>query len=207
METKHDVFFNIVKTIISRSRVEEDYLDNALKFGLTGEHFRIESEDITRNWAELNTKEQQIRQSKILGYWAIEHFPSLGKKIHGQSWNPPTRESFRIDENSSETLLSEADIDALVFKKLKLRLLEVNLSKSTSAKLKRFIVDPPFDVVKYNECQISPKIKSFDIAGRHWEALKFGKFSTDFNLEVTFFLIYGTVNNASLKANLFAGTC
>lgn len=207
-EAKFDVFFNVVKSIIARSKLDVHYLDQALRSGLMADKVCIELEDMTTNWNELVSKEQQIRQFKILGYWAIENFPLLGKKMLGGSWKPPKRESFRIVENSKEIILSDADVDAFVLKKLKLRLLQLNLSKSTLGRLKQFIVDVPASISKNNEIQISPKIKSFDVHDECvtdcWKALKLGKFSLGVNFEVTSLnslLIFKT-----LKIHFFTGT-
>lgn len=184
-ESKTDVFLNILKNSLARSKLDDHYLDNALKLGTSANKFSIELEDVSMNWSELNSKEQQIRQSKLLGFWAIYNFPSLGNKLFGKSWQPPNRRSLQVVGRSKE--LCPDEIDVIVFRKLKPRVMQLNVSLSTLAKLQHF-VSVPANICKTNESQVSPKVKSFDIDGEFiencWQALKLGKFSLDVNFEV-----------------------
>lgn len=140
LELECDVFLNVIQNLIARAKLDDHYLDSAFKVGMSGETFSIECEDITMDWLHQNSNEQQIRHTKMLGYWALENYPVLGKKFFGLSWEPPQRNGFLVRGDTQE--LRPDEIDALVFKKLKLRLIELNVTPSTSQKFKRFIVYP-----------------------------------------------------------------
>lgn len=71
VELKPDIFINFIQDTILRLRLDAHYLGNAFKFGMSSEQFSIESDDLAMNWNELTTKDQQIRQSQLLGYWAF----------------------------------------------------------------------------------------------------------------------------------------
>lgn len=172
-ESTSDVFFNVIRNSIARSKLDEHYLDNALKCGVGGEEFEIEADDVAVDWGQLQSDEQLIRQSKILGYWAVEHFPALGKKFFGTAWLPSDRQHVQVVGQPDS--VSPGDIDKMVFKKMKLRLMELHVSESTANKLKHFAVDAVATMVRSNEHQMSPKIKSWDIEGEDcWKTLKLG---------------------------------
>lgn len=172
-ESTSDVFFNVIRNSIARSKLDEHFLDNALKCGIAGEEFEIEIDDVATDWGQLQSNEQLIRQSKLLGYWAMEHFPALGKKFFGATWVPNERQHIQVVGQADS--MNPGDIDKLVFKKLKLRLMELQVSESTAIKLKHFAVDAVATMVKTNEHQLSPKIKSWDIDGEdYWKTLKLG---------------------------------
>lgn len=185
-ESKIDGFLNIIKNAINRAKPNE--LDNALKLGMSADKFSIELEDTTRDWNELGSKEQQIRQWKLLGFWAINNFPSLGKKLFGWSWQAPERTSLQVVGHSQE--INAAEMDAIIFQKLKLRVLQLNTGPSTLTKFKHF-VNVSINIGRKNECQVSAKIKSFDIEDEFlencWKALKMGEFSVDVLFDVSFF--------------------
>lgn len=116
-ETKSDVFLNILRNVVGHSKIVENLLDYALQAGMTAETFTIDTEDVMVHWNELNTKSKEIRQSKMLGYWAIENFPSLGKKLHGEPWLAPQRKCVQVvDGNRS---LKPDEVDDLIFQKMK----------------------------------------------------------------------------------------
>lgn len=175
-EVERDVFFKVVQNLISRTKLDEHFLDNAFKIGMTGEEFCIEIEDTTDNWLQRDTEEQQVRQSKILGYWASEHFPVIAKKFYGLKWKPPQRKG--IEVVGHEETLSAKEIDEIVFKKLKLRLIELSVTPSTLQKLRLFMFDIPADIGKKNENSLAPAIKSFEIDDDSvddcWNIVKFG---------------------------------
>lgn len=184
-ETDIDVFLHILRSIISR-KSEDHYLYNGLKFGMSGEVFSIEEEDLTMNWKGLNTTKQRIRQSRLLGYWATKNFPSLGKKLHGVSWQPSTK-SLPIKNQPKD--INADEIIAKLSEKVKLRILELDVSDGTVSRLKDF-VNVPANIGKRNEFKLSKQMKSFDIDDEWmehcWKALKSGEFSLVF--EVSFVL-------------------
>lgn len=187
-ESEHDIFFNILQKVIARSRLDEHPLDKALKLGMMVDDFHIELDDITENWNQLKSDEQQTRQWKILGYWATENFPLLGKKFCGGSWMPPqSRGSLQIIGQPKK--MSADEIDGIVFRKLKLRMMKLQLSKSTLDKLKHFIINVPPYIETYNELQMTKKIACLDIGEKWiqhcWNALKMGKFSLDDDIQVS----------------------
>lgn len=176
VESKFDAFFNILRKAIGRSAPEVNYLDNALKFGMTGKAMTIEPDDILVDWKLQQTKSNQIMQWKLLGFWANQNSSSLGKKLFHSSWMPPQRECVEVVGGK---LMTPEEIDVIIARKVKLRVYELSVSKSTFEKVKHF-VKVPADVDVYNDKQISPKIKSFEIKPEHlqrcYDALRFGKF-------------------------------
>lgn len=187
VESRCDVFYSVIKNAIDRSKLD-DFV-NVLKLGMNGDEFFIKSEDLSSNWNVLNSTEERIRQSKILALWAIEHFPALGKRFYGASWKPPERKNIHV---IGETQVTIDDIDAIVLRKLKLRMFQLNVSPSTLKKLRHLAIDVPANFHKSNEHEYSTKIKSFEIDGEFveesWKALKLGKFSINVSqsLEVCF---------------------
>lgn len=189
VETKTDVFYNILKKTLARKKLKDHYLDTAFKMGLMGDKVYIEMDDINRNWRELESKDQQIRQSKLIGYWAIDNFPSLGKKLCGKSWSPSKESRVQVIEHSKE--ISSQENDATVFQKLKIRVMQLNVSENTFCKLKHFVNVPAY-IGKSSGSQITPKIKSFDVdcewVEQCWKALKMGHFPLDVNVHVCILL-------------------
>lgn len=188
VELETDVFLNILRNVVARSARSElyDLQFDAFTAGLTDDTFYIKSNDMLLNWKELDSKSQRIRQLKLLGFWAIKNYPSLGKKLLGETWQPPQRKSVEVFGNS---VMSPDAIDDVIFRKMQLRIMELSVCHSTvTAKLKHF-VQAPSNIGKFNEIQISPAIKSFEIENDYlencWKALKFGSFSMN---EVRFIL-------------------
>ncbi len=185
VESETDVFFNILRNVIARSKLDEHILDNAVKLGMMGDKFYIKSKDLTKKWSDLVTMSQQIRQSKLIGFWAIDNFPSLGKKLNGKLWKASKEKCLQFSGNSKT--VTAAEIDSIIFQKLKIRVIQLNVSESTLSKLKLFVHVPAI-VGRKNESQISPKIKVFDIddnwVEKCWEALKLGYFSLDVSVSV-----------------------
>lgn len=188
-ESKTDGFFGLLKCIINRKSVDENCFDSSLKSAMSGEMFCIHSEDLIMDWSMLNSDDQRIRKSKLLGYWAIQNFSSLGRTLCGKTWKAPERKSIEVVGPSGSEQLQPEQIDEKIFQKLTLRILEINVNSSTLAKLKHF-VKVPCTVGKNNEQQISPKIKLFDIDDGYiekcWRALKSGVFQVNFEVRVYF---------------------
>lgn len=186
-ETNNDVFMNILKNVVARSKLDVHYLDSAFISALNGNELAIEQEDVTVNWTLLHSKEQQIRQAKLLGYWTMNVFPSLGKKIFGETYRAPKRIAVEVVGNS---VMSPETVDDFIIPKMKLRLIQLNVNGSTVAKVKHFVKVPAF-VGKINEQQISRKMKSSDIKPEFletcWQALKCGEFPKNFDFAVSLF--------------------
>lgn len=197
-ESNYNVFENMVRNIVNRSRMDEDLLRNynALQSG-TSETFAIDFEDINTNWKKLKRNSQQVRQSKILGFWAVKNFPSLGKKLFGDSWKAHQRKSIDVGKKSKtpeeidvgKKSMTPEEIDDFIFRKMELRVIELSVQKSTVLSLKYFIKVPK-TIAKYNAVTITPKIISFNIGGEalqfYWDELKRGDFSSckSMNFEV-----------------------
>lgn len=183
-QSKNDVFLNILKSIVARA-ILNDNLINAFQSGMHGENFSIESEDISIDWKKLNSEPQQIRQSKLLGLWAINFFPSLGKKLLGDGYRAPKRNAVEVIGSS---VIEPDSIDGFILPKMKLRIIELNVSESTKAKLKHFVKAPCY-IGKNSGIQISRKMKMFNIDKefheRCWKALKFGEYPVTSDFEVS----------------------
>lgn len=178
VELETDVFLNLLRNVVARSRLDDQQLD-ILKAGMIADTLYIKSDDLLVNWKELNSEPQRIRQLKLLGVWTMYNYPSLGKKLFGESWQAPER---KIVEVLGDSVKSAEAVNEVIFRKMKLRIIELNVSHSTLLKLKQF-VRVPIDVGKSNGMKISPRIKLFEIdesaIENCWKALKFGKFVSD----------------------------
>ncbi len=187
IELKDDVFLNILRTVVNRVRIDENSLCNDLKSGMMAATFAIDSEDVSVNWKELTSKSKQGLQSKMLGFWAIQNFPSLGRKLFGDSWKAHQRECINVVGKESMT---PEELDDVIFQKLKLRIIELRVTESTIGMLKHF-KKAPVNIGKCNALQISPKMKSFNIVEEHlslcWDVLKGVEFSSNnsMNIEVS----------------------
>lgn len=171
-----DVFFIILKNVVARTRMDDPNFES-IRAGMT-DPIHVELEDISVNWKELKTKSQQSRQLKLIGFWAVHNYPTLGKKLLGETWSPPQRSSIEIPGGS---VMTANQIDAVIFEKLKLRIIELRVEKSTLIRLKHFVTAPE-SVGKYEKGIVkSAKMTSFEIKDDHlkncWSALKHGIFS------------------------------
>lgn len=169
-----------MKCVVARSNENRHHLTETFISAMEGEKFVIEMDDLKLSWSQLNSKEQQIRQSKILGLWSIVHFPSLRKKLCG--------EMHQVPRVNADTEISVEKIDELVFSKMKLRVVKMSVSESTFNKLKHFVKVPGcVGNQRINEIKIAKKMVGFDVdtdfVDSCWDALKNGKFSDD---EVSF---------------------
>lgn len=138
-ESQNDVFMNILKNVVGHLKLGDLYLESAFKSGMRGVELAIEQEDIKMNWTQLNSKQQQIRQAQLLGFWAINGFPSLGKKLFGTSFQAPNRSAVKVIGNS---VMSADSIDDFIIPKMKLLLIKLNVKGSTVVKLKDFVKVP-----------------------------------------------------------------
>lgn len=190
-ESEIDGFFSVLKSVINRKSIDENCFDSSLKSAMSGETFFIYSKDLITNWSMLKSKTQRIRQYKLLGYWAIENFSSFGRILFGKSWKAPERKSIEVVGPSGTEELQPEDIDKQILQKLSLRILEMDLSDSTLAKLKH-LVNVPSIVRKNNDKKISSKIKAFDVEDKYkekcWRSLKSGRNVFDENFEVSVYL-------------------
>lgn len=178
VELETDVFLNLLRNVVARSKLDDHQLD-ILKAGMIADTLYIKSNDLLINWKDLKSESQRIRQIKLLGVWTMYNYPSLGKKLFGESWQAPER---KIVEVLGGSVMSAEDVNEVILKKMKLRIIELNISPSTLLKLRHF-VRVPIDVGKFNGIQISPRIKLFEIdenvIGNYWKALKLGSFVSE----------------------------
>lgn len=147
--------------------------------GMKGESFAVEMDDLNLSWKQLKSDVQQIRQSKILGFWAIVNFPSLGRKLFGETYQAPPRNGISVVGNNE---FNVDNIDEIVLSKMKLRVVELTVSGSTFIKLNHFVKVPGcVGVKRCNEISISRKMVSFDVDADFvescWDALRCGEFS------------------------------
>lgn len=187
-EAKTDLFFNVLRKAVSRGRKKIDLLENAFKSGMTGENFQVDSNFVSVDWTTLNSDSEQIWQSKLLGCWASRHFPSVCMKLIGAAWQPP--KIFDVNVIGS-TEITEKEIDTIIFKKMKLRIIELNVSISTQVEKLKYFVRAPATIGKINATIMSPTMRAFDIENEYledcWKALKVGEFSSTVNFEVNIF--------------------
>lgn len=177
-KAKTDVFLNILKNIIARSKLISSAFDNALMVGMTSNSLAIESNDLSADWGTRRSSSEQIRQWKMLGFWAIDNFPSFCKRLHGEKWQAPKRIGAIINGNAMKV----EDFDAIISKKMKLRIMVLDVRQSTIDEKLKFFVQVPNQMLatidKRNECKISPKIKAYEIDCRDcWQAIKCGFFT------------------------------
>lgn len=187
-ESKDDVFLNILKCATARSKLDENHLIRAFMSGMKGKRLAVKMNDLTLSWKQRTSENQQIRQSKILGFWAIVNFPSLQQKLFGETHQAPSRNEEPVVGN---TEIKADHIDELVFTKMKLRVIELSVCVSTFIKLKHFVKVPGcVGARRSNEINVSRKMVSFDVDADFvescWDALKCGEFSMSSDNEVSF---------------------
>lgn len=181
---EQDIFLGILKkTVRRRSRLGEDNLCNAFASGLSATTLSIDFEDMSAK--DVSSKSQEIRMSKLLGFWAASKFPLLGKKYFGDSWCMKEKRTITIADQQT---MSPDEFDAWIMKEIKLRVIELTVCHSTRAKMKHFVTVPHY-VCKDDSVKISKKMKVLDIQDSYiencWHALKSGKFLSDDNLDVS----------------------
>lgn len=88
-ETDTDVFLEILKSVILHTRLHDNFHIHSIISAMAGERFQVDMDDLSVDWNKLNSHSRQIRQSKLIGFWAARHYPSIGKKLIGAAWQPP----------------------------------------------------------------------------------------------------------------------
>lgn len=184
-ELKQDVFLNLLKKIVARTKFG-DGIESAFTSGMTAKTLFIESEDLSAKRND-ETMSQQIRLSKLMGFWAVNNFPSLARKLLGECWNPPGDRTVNI---GNQKTINDQEVDDIVFQNLKLRVIELSVSSSTLCKIKHFVTVHA-SICENNPVEISKKMRMFAIQDSHidgcWQALKAGKFIMNPDFEVRFF--------------------
>lgn len=182
-ELKEDVFLKLLQKIVSRTKFG-DGIESLFTSGMTANTLFIEWEDLSSNRKD---ETQQIRLSKLMGFWAVNNFPSLGRKLLGECWNPPEDRTVNI---GNQQTMYDKEMDAIVLQKLKLRVIELSVVSSTFDKIKHFVTVPA-SVCENDPVDISKKMKMFTIQDTHiddcWQSLKAGKYIINPNFEVRFF--------------------
>lgn len=181
-DTDDDVFLSIVKNTVGRSKLTKNVLE--FKTGMSGKQIQVVPDDLLLNWKE-STSENRKNQFKLLGFWAVTNYPSIGKKLFGGDWQAPERISVKI---VGSEVMDEVAVDAIIFKKMQLRIVELNVCPSTCEKMKHF-VRAPITVAKCNEETITRQIKTFDVQDEFiedlWEVAKLGQLSSKTTLDVS----------------------
>lgn len=189
-ELQPDVFLEILKKIVARTRLGEDYIESAFITGMDSKTLFMKScEDLSAVSNEHISKSKQIRLFKLMGFWAVNNFPLLGKKLCGEAWQPPKER--KIIFGNGETVMDDKQIDEFISPKFKIRVIELSVSNSTWIKIKHFVAVPS-NICEKNPRRISKKMKALDILPAHiescWLALKLGKFLINVGCEVSFVL-------------------
>lgn len=178
IESNDDVFMDIFRAVKGRTSIEKSSLNRSFISGMLVPSIVINVEDL-EPWKQLNSSSEQRRQAMMLGFWAIKIFPTLGARLCGERWNIPQRQCVNVVGKDS---LTPDEFDLLIFRKIKLRIVEIYESESTLQRLKHF-VKTPTDIGKENRVQLLNKIFSLDIEKSFvrpcWDALRSGAFSCD----------------------------
>lgn len=174
MEWNEVMFLSILKNIVARTKFEDNYLCG-LKAGMTTDQLNI-GDEISDNWKMLNSRGQRIWQSKLIGFWCSKNYPLIGKKLFGEGWEAPHRKYV----TSKGRVVKADDVDTILFTKMRLRIVELSCSASTTDRLKCF-VKAPSSIDVCDPIQLSKKMRSFTIRDGHlhvcWKALQLGEFS------------------------------
>lgn len=196
VESKYDVFFNLLKNVVGkvgRARFTEYFLDNAFKSGMTNESIQIDEDDVSLDWKICNSKREAIRQSHLLGHWSTKNSPTFGKVMLGDAWQAPEGKSVMVERRKGIESFPTEEIDKIIFKKMKCHLVQLNVKMTTLPNLKHFVKVPISEVDVENECQVSSKMKTFDIKEncmeKCWEALKRGAWLSNTQVRQKFFSI------------------
>lgn len=165
-----NVFLDILKKIVSRTRLGDNEIESAFISGMgAGTLFR-KPEDFSTKCTENSPVSKQVRFAKLLGIWAADNFPSLGKKLMGERWQPPN------GRMANELIYENKQMQSII----QLRVIELRVECSTFEKVKHF-VQVPASVCMGEAIQISKKLRMFAIDDRQiedcWQALKSGKYT------------------------------
>lgn len=182
VESKHDVFFNVLKNVVhrvGRTRLSDHFLDNAFKSGMVTENFVIDEDDILVNWKICDSKLAGIGQSTLLGLWSTVNCPLFGKIFYHDTWQAPQGNLVKVQSKNGTKSLAAAEINEIIFHKMKCHLIELNVCESTLLNLKHFVTVPISEIEVGKGLQITKQMKSFDVkndfAGKCWAALKRGR--------------------------------
>ncbi|XP_037039792.1 uncharacterized protein LOC119076893 isoform X2 [Bradysia coprophila] len=195
VETEYDPFLAVLKCAVAREVLKNNDLFCAFKSAMEGEDFFLKNKDLTHCWKTLETETQKKRQMKLLGFWAIANFPTLGDRLFGEAFQSSRREKIFV---AGGTYVQAEEIDQLVFSKIKLNVIRLTVHGSTRNKLKHFVEVPDsVGAGRLNELKISRKMDSFDVHNNYlqscWDALKCGKYVMDSDNEENETVIYPCV--------------
>lgn len=198
------VFQMILKNTIAR-KIDDNSLCSAFKAGMSADKLIVDSETFSENWKNLKSAKHRTLQSKLIGFWAINNYPLMGKKFFGDAWKGRERKSVEVARDTKQFDCDE--IDSFIFRKMKLTLVELTVHESTLEKLKHF-VRAPVTIAKYNPVMISPKTKMYDINREYmdtcWDALKNGQFSMDLVSSSTVDLFCYAMNSKIITKSITA---
>lgn len=181
-ELQHDIFLNILKNVVGRSKLDTHLMDRAFIHGMKGPSLSYNSNDFNCNWSDEKSATKQMFYAKLLGSWAAHNFPSLGRKLFGEKWLPRQRDV--LVRSTQESNIQE--MYNTILKKLALRVVQLNVSPSTAEKLKHF-VRVPANICDGNGLCLSKKMVSFGVhcsqIANCWKALATGNFISTEHLD------------------------
>lgn len=178
VDFEHDIFFNVLKNVVGRvgrAKLVDHCLDNGFKLGMIAGEIRIDENDIFPTWC--NSKKSVFRQSQLLGYWAMENSPTFAKVLLGGSHESRGDSVVELASRSRSKTMTGAEVDAIIFQKMKCQLIELNVCESTLTNLKHFVTVPYDAIGVDNEVlKLPTRMKSFAVKeeyfGKCWAALK-----------------------------------
>lgn len=181
VECKYDVFFNLLKHVVGKvghARLTEHFLDNAFKSGMMNDSIQIDEDDVSLDWTICNSKREGIRQSQLLGHWSTTNCPNFGKVMIGDTWQAPEGKSVMVKTRKGVLPFAADEIEKIIFEKMKCHLVQLNVKTTTLSNLQHFVQVPISEVEVGKGCQVTAKMKIFDIKKdcmeKCWEALKRG---------------------------------
>lgn len=199
-----DVFLDVLKKVVARTKLGDNHIEGAFISGMEAKVLFIEPEDLSTDWTEKSSKSKQIRLSKLIGFWSVNNFPSLGKKVFGGRWQPFEERKIVIGDGALLPDIDDKELDSIIFQKFVIRVIQLNVNSSTFAKVKHFVAVPA-SVCKTNFVRISKKMKMFEIQDLHmencWSALKSGKYFMNEGFGVSFLFHLNKVITVTLKYN------
>lgn len=197
-ELEHDVFLNLLRNIVGRvgrSRLADHYLDNAFKSGME-EDFVVAEDDVTLSWKNSESRSKRTRHAKLIGYWTAVNCPILCKAFFGNSWLPSKGSVVKVESRNGIKTMTAAEIDKIIFPKMKCNVAELHVCDSTLANLKHFVKVPINEIELSNGRQITSRIRSYDInqefmlMEKCWASLKHGEWLKNNNTEVRRTVLY-----------------
>lgn len=192
-ELHYDVFLNILKNVVGRAKLDTNFLDKAFITGMKTPTVSLHLSDIQGNWSDDHSIEQKIKYVKLLAFWSAHNFPSLGRKLFGEQWEPRQRSVVIKPGELSQASTECQEIDRIIGEKMQLRVVQLDVGLSTLHKIKHFIKVPE-TVCEGPSFHLTKKMQWFHVRRSEmkncWKALRFGNFlsSEHLSLDVSYSL-------------------